>query len=150
MEKNTQKKKFTRHKIYVVHHLGYVHRVAAIFHYKIGRLQRWHENTLTNPNPKYPNKLFVLKNNNREIFSLFFLSRSTYRRTTLKISSLFLLLLLILLTYKAYIYNRLNINFNKSQPIVHTQFQHCQHNLWPNLQVANLYDLWRFMGYHPM
>jgi hypothetical protein len=84
MEKNTQKKKFTRHKIYVVHHLGYVHRVAAIFHYKIGRLQRWHENTLTNPNPKYPNKLFVLKNNNREIFSLFFLSRSTYRRTTLK------------------------------------------------------------------
>jgi hypothetical protein len=47
------KEKFTRHKIYVVHHLGYVHRVAAIFHYKIGRLQRWHENTLTNPNPKY-------------------------------------------------------------------------------------------------
>jgi hypothetical protein len=53
MEKNTQKKNSHDTKIYVVHHLGYVHRVAAIFHYKIGRLQRWHKNTLTNPNPKY-------------------------------------------------------------------------------------------------
>ena len=101
--------------------------------------------------PNTLNKLFVLKNNNREIFSLFFFSHSTYRRTTLK--NIFFVPTVapyLLLTYKAYIYNRLDINFNKSQPIVHTQFQHCQHNLWPNLQVVNLYDLWRFMDYHPM
>ena len=48
------KEKFTRHKKFTWFTTkGYVHRVAAIFHYKIGRLQRWHENTLTNPNPKY-------------------------------------------------------------------------------------------------
>ena len=124
--------------------------------------------------PNTPNKLFILKNKTKEIFSLFFLSRNTYRRTILRKSLLlFLLLLLLLLTYKAYIYNRLDINFNKFQPKVHTQFQHLvstianyHMSLWqkqfqhlvstifgqryPNLQVVNLYDFWRFMGYYPM
>ena len=45
--------------------------------------------------PNTFNKLFVLKNNTREICSLFFLSRSTYRRTTLRKSLLLVLLLLL-------------------------------------------------------
>ena len=48
----------------------------------------------------------------------------------------------------------LNINFNKCQPKVHTQFQHLISTIsgqkYPNLQVVNLYDFWRFMGYYPM
>jgi hypothetical protein len=101
--------------------------------------------------PNTPNKLFVLKNNNREIFSLFCLSRSTYRRTILKKSLLlFLLLLIILLTYKAYIYNRLDINFNKCQLKVHTQFQHLVSTIfgqrYPNLQITNLYDYLEIHG----
>ena len=50
-EEHTKEKIHTTQKIYVVHNLGYIHRIVEIFHYKIERLQRWHEKHSHKPKP---------------------------------------------------------------------------------------------------